>query len=1071
MPLGMTPSRHPQLFLHLSNRLEHLADQLADDLFGTASDPMTLRTVVVSSAETSRWLSMQLAERRGLSMGVRYPFLRRVVDELAVAVLDHQRRCSPRFTREAMTWWLFDHLPAFLDATDFDLVRHYLRDGSALRRFELAHRVADLLDQYQVYRPLMLRSWDVHPTEGEWQGHLWRAMRKDLEGHDSFVDLHEAVIARDDDRIDASKLPSSLSIFSVNTIPPSFLDILQKVSGHIRIDLYLLTPTDQYWGDLLTQKQRLKSGLESDDIEGNPLGNSLGKLGRDLQEQLIAREVQQASERFAQASGTSLLSQLQEDFRTLRDRTTESDRTTIHPEDDSLQVHSCHGLMREVEALHDYLLGLFQSDPSLKTRDIIVMAPHIDVYAPYIDAVFGTPESDAAHIPYSLADQSARQHFSVVSTFLKLLELGLSRFETPRVVSLLETDIFRRRFGLTAADLERIRRWIDECGTIWAIDAHHRTQLGYGSTNDFSWAQLEATLLDGYALNGEEPRLRGDVLPFKDLEGDHVDTLDRFLQAFDLLRNTAVQLRTPQSRQKWSESLSRLLQWLTGDEAVHAHEIRAIHSALNGLSTSDTDDHGVELTADVIIDFLDRTLRETPAAGGFLDGRVTFCSLKPMRAIPARVIALLGMNEGEFPRQSPRQAFDYMAMKPQRGDRSLRDDDRYLFLEALLSARDHLYISHIGQSYYDPERSPPSSVVTELLDYIKRAFTIPPPVLARLDIRHRLQAFSRHYFEPNALQSFSAENARAAATIANGHIEIRSLFRKPLAEAGDEWRQVSPTKLAEFFSHPARSLADWRLGIRIDADRDALRTHEPVALDALESYQLQQQLVESAMSASAQPVWDFARARGRLPVGPFGDLARQTVEQKVARFLGTVDAQVAGRPRGAVHVRWDASPWVIDGRIDGVYGNTLLRFRAATLKPRDLVGAWLEHLAVNLAVPGTLTHLIDRDGQLRSFKPPVSLAETEKIIRPLLDLYWQGLSEPLPFFPRTSLAYAKSKGSGMRAALKAWYPDDYSFADAESEDAWISLIHGDRLPLDDAFEKTAHAFFDPLIEHFDGTLP
>lgn len=1070
MPPGMTPSRNSQLFLHLSNRLENLADQLAEDLFGTAADPMVLRTVVVSSAETSRWLSMQLAERAGLAMGVRYPFLRRVVDELATTALGPTRRCSSRFSREAMAWWLFDHLPAFVDGPDFDLVRNYLRDGAALRRFDLAGRVADLFDQYQVYRPAMLRQWDSS-EDGSWQGHLWRALRKSLVGHESFVDIHAALLSLDDRRIEAAALPESLAVFSVNTVPPSFLDVLQKVSLRTRIDFYLLTPTDQYWGDLLTQKQRLKSGLPAESGDGNPLGNSLGKLGRDLQEQLETREVQQASERFAHEDGATLLHRLQEDFRTLRDRRSDKPRETIDPDDLSVQIHSCHGPMREVEVLHDYLLGLFQKDPTLRTRDVIVMAPNIDAYAPYIDAVFGTPESELAHIPYSLADQSARLRFSAVDVFLKLLEVGTSRFETTRVVGILESEVFRRRFRLTAVDLERIRRWIEDCGTVWAIDAGHRHELGFPETDDFSWARLEATLLDGYAMNSRETTLRGGILPFADLEGDHLDSLDRFLHAFDLLRETAFRLREPQTRPVWSETLGRLLLRLGGEDALPSAEIRAVQTVLTELAESDPTDDSVALPSDVIIDFLERRLREAPATGGFLDGRVTFCSLKPMRAIPARVIALLGMNEGEFPRQTPRQTFDLIAMEPTRGDRSLRDDDRYLFLESLLSAREYFYISHIGQSYHRPEHAPPASVVTELRDYIMAGFQLADTVAQRLVIRHRLQAFSRHYFDPASPQSFSRDNATAANTLVSGSPHRREFFNAPLPEADPQWRQLSPSRLAEFFVNPSRSLAEWRLGIRLPRHRDALRTHEPIEINALDAYQLQEALVDSALRGKSLPLWDAARARGRLPIGPFGEVAERDIEQNVERFLSTVRSQIGGAPRAAVSVRWEQSPWVLDGRIDGVYDGKLLRFRCATLKAKDLVRAWVEHLVVNLSAPGTTTQLIDREGDLRTLRAPGTLSETEKILGRLLDLYWQGLHSPLPFFPSTSLAYAAGGGSGMREALKAWLPNEYTFSGGESEDPWVVLVHADRSPLDEAFENTARAFFIDLLGHLDGELP
>jgi exodeoxyribonuclease V gamma subunit len=1081
MPHGMASPRNPQLYLHLSNRLEKLADQLATDLANSPLDPMALRTVAVSSSESGRWLSMRLADRQGIAMGVRYPFLRRVIDELATGSLGGTRRCSPQFSREAMGWWLFDRLPTFMELETFSVVRGYLRDGSSLRRFELARRLADLFDQYQIYRPQMLRLWDSSRKEGGWQGALWRALREEFPDEDSFIDLHEALINRNDAEIDPAHLPASLAIFSLNTIPPAFLDVLRKASGVVKIDLYLLSPTEHYWADLLTRKQQLKSGAEIDQLEGNPLGNSLGKLGRDLLDQLIAREAQQASEQFEDVEASTLLECLQDDLRTLRDRTTNAEKKRIADDDFSIEVHSCHGRMREIEVLHDYLLGLFQADPTLTTRDVIVMAPNIDVYAPFISAVFGVPESDLSQIPYSLADQTARSDFDTVDAFLKLLNVGLSRFEVDNVLGVLESGVFRRCFKLDATDLERVRLWIKECGTVWGIDAEHRAQLGLGNTDDFSWARLEATLLEGYAMNGRGRTLHGDVLPFADLEADHLDTLARFLSAFELLRFTSLQLRNARTRTQWSECLLQIIHRLKADDALPSREVHSIRRAISELADTGAAPSTEPVTAEVIVEHLDRRLRDTPASGGFLDGRVTFCSLKPMRAIPSKVIAILGMNEADFPRQNIRPSFDFISAAPARGDRSLRDDDRYLFLETLLSARQRLFISHIGQSYHDPRKSPPSSVVIELLDYIDRGFSLSAAVSRRLDIQHPMQAFSRRYFDPARPLSFSKENADAASVLATMSPKLREVFSRPLMEADASARRITPSSLCDFFVNPSRQICERRLGIRLHREQEGLPTHEPVDLNALSRYQLQQELVDARLRDEDWPIWDAARARGRLPVGPYGEMTEHAIEQGADVFVGLVRQQIGNRAREHRLISWQKAPWILEGRIDGVYGTELLRARCASLKAKDLIACWIEHVMVNLISPDIGTQLIDREGKVREFRPLQSTAQAESILLALLDLYWRGLSQPLRFFPQTSLVYASTarktgihdtpSKKGLRAAINAWYPNEFLKVPRESEDPWNSLLYGDRLPINDEFLEVAITVYGPLLDHFEGKLP
>jgi len=1079
IPQGMSTARNTHLFLHLSNRLESLAERLADDLSAIRADPLTPHAIVVSSAETARWLSMHIADRCGLAMGLHFPFLRGMVDELATAMLGGQRRCSARYGRDSLTWWLYDRLPEFMGVDGFGVVAAYLRGGTEQRRFELARRVASLFDQYQVYRPQMLRDWDSDTAAGNWQGHLWRALRRDLAGEESFVDLHAAVVGLADSTLEAVPLPGQLGVFGLSTLPPAFLDVLHKAALRTRIDFYVLSPTDQYWGDLMTEKQRLRASDAAALRQGNPLANSFGKLGRDLLDQLLACEVQQASETFSPSSAHGLLGRLQDDLLELRDRTQETNRDSIDDEDRSIEVHSCHSPLREIEVLHDHLLRLFQDDGSLQPRDVLVMAPNIEAYAPYIRAVFGTPESETARIAYSLADQSSRTRIEVVDVFLRILELGLSNFGSARVLAVLESEVIRERFGLTDLDLERIHRWIDDSGIVQGLDAAHRARLGLPESTEFSWAHGEATWIFGYAMNSEGQRLYEELLPCIEMEADHLDTLDRLLSVIDFLRGVAQSIRTPKSRRQWSRTLLQWVQQLFGPETKFAADLRILRDALSALSDSDPQQRDELVPAEVVIDSLDHRLHETPVSGGFLDGRITFCSLKPMRAIPARIICLLGMNERDFPRQGGRPSFDLLAIDPRRGDRSLRDDDRYLFLEALLSARDALLISHVGQSQRDTSTAPPSGVVTEMLDYLARSFSRESNRANQLVVQHKLQTFNRRYFELGPEQSFSKDNAAAATALSSGAARARRLFLQPLPEADDDWRRLSPAKLVDFFVHPARRLCEWRLGIRVGREAAPLRSHEPLELDHLQSYNLQQERFDSLLKDDGVPVFDLARARGRLPTGAFGAVAQTTIDQTVYGFLETVRSHLAGAPRTRRPLSWSDGRWSITGELDGIYAARLYRFRSAKLKSKDIVAAWVEHLLLNLTEPGMQTVLIDRNSEIRIFRPPESVQRTEALLQDLLAIYWRGLTVPLPFFPDASGAYARSmlgpKGGkpevALRAAERAWMGNEQFGIAGELDNPWNALVFAEASPLDDEFTTLALDFFRPVTEHLDGKLP
>jgi len=1083
----MTPHDRP-LFLHLSNRLEWLAEQLADDLAEDAAAPMTQQCIVVANHESSRWLSLQVARRRGLSMGLRFPFPRGMVDELTTALLGTEQRCSPCFGRSAMTWWLYDRLPHFLDDPHFAPVRHYLRDGAHIRRFELATRIAGLFDQYQIYRPDQLRGWESARSIGErsndglatdtlpgeiWQALLWRALRAEFPDAISFVDLHAKMAALDEPQIAAAPLPERLRIFGVNSLPPAFLDIFWKVAVRTRIDVYALSPTAEYWSDLRTQKEQLRAGGTFDGDQHMPLAASLGRLGRDLLEQLFAKDFQQLSERFDVGHERTALGRLQADLCSLENHSGHSPQL----DDGSLEVHSCHSRMREVEVLHDRLLAAFQDDPSLRPRDVLIMAPDMNAYAPYVAAVFGAPENETTRIPYSIADQSSRSQLAIIDAFLRVLQLASSRFTAAEVIATLECEPVRRHFKLTDTDLERIRRWLIDCGVVWALDAAHRARLGFTPDSAFSFAHGTATLLDGYAMNGAGPRLHDARLPYEDLEGDHLDSLERFLAAMDAFAEWATAIDLPRGRGDWAQWLDTLARRLFTEAPAVAAEFRSLMQALEELAKPvvdgvDADSAEAALPISVVQAFLESTLTQLPVSGGFLQGRVTFCSLKPMRAIPARLLGVLGLEDGEFPRRNSQLAFDLMAARPRRGDRSVRDDDRYMFFETLLGARQMLYLSYVGQSQRDANITAPSSVVVELLDYLGATTAIH---------HHPLQAFSPRYFHPGPLQSFSPDNARAAELLRRGKSAPRPFFTSALAEPDPALLCITPEELASFLAHPARVLCQRRLGLRLTRDADVLPAHEPRALDSLQRYQLQQALLEETLHGNAALAWPAAKARGKVPPGPLGVQIETTLRDRVERLARDVQPLRVGSARARIDIDLGAEGCTVRGPINDVYGDRLLRYRCASLQPKDLLQAWALHVLLNAAHPAHLTLVFSSSEKPRQLRPFASSAEALPVLAGLLRLYRRGLTGPLPFIPDVSWVAAKSltdspaePGMAIAKARGAWIKNSYSSREAPpspSEDPYYQLVHGEHPAFDEEFLSLAATVITPLLDRLEGASP
>ena len=377
--------------------------------------------------------------------------------------------------------------------------------------------------------------------------------------------------------------------------------------------------------------------------------------------------------------------------------------------------------MREVEVLYDHLLALFDGDRELTPRDVLVMTPDINAYAPYIHAVFATPDEPRLKIPYSIADRSIRREGHISEALLGMLELVGSRFEASRLLNLLETPPIRHRLALGDDDLEQIRTWVAATRIRWGLDEGHRERLGFGAFAENTWKAGFQRLLLGYAMPGYGQHTFAGILPYDHIEGSSTAVLGTFLQFCEDLFAAVSDLDRPRPLAQWAEVLTGLLDHFFDSSDDSEKEMHTVRRVIGDLADQQ---HGSGFTEAVGIDLIRADLTQkldTEALGtGFITGGVTFCAMLPMRSIPCKVIALIGMNDGAFPRQNRSPGFDLMARAPRRGDRSPRDDDRYLFLEALLSARSTLYISYVGQSLQD--NSPHAAVgAGERIDGCDRA--------------------------------------------------------------------------------------------------------------------------------------------------------------------------------------------------------------------------------------------------------------------------------------------------------------------------------------------------------------
>ena len=1043
---------------------------LAGVLTGPLSSPFTPELIVVQSAGMERWLAMELAARFGVWANCRYPFPNRMVQDLFRDNLPDAPDTGS-FAPDAMAWRIMGLLPACRDRGEFTLLRRYLEgDGDGLKRFQLAGKIADTFDQYTLFRSGMVLGWEERGG-GEWQGDLWRSLVREGGG------AHRARLARDFVRLASPEgggyhdLPERISLFGISCLPSYHLDLLSAIAPFTEVNLFVLSPCQEYWGDILTRRELLRRAPEDAAYgeEGHPLLASLGRMARDFSNLVIggAEVATKGIELYDDPGEGTLLAALQS--RILNLQGNGEDQRPIDPDDCSLQIHSCHGPLREMEVLHDRLLDLFERLDGLTPRDVVVMTPDIERYAPYISMVFGASGDPACRIPFSIADRTMADEGVAAGVLLKLLALPGGRLTAAELFEILESPPVRRCFGLEDQELATIRGWIAAAGIRWGADEQHRAELGLPSYRQNSWAAGLDRLLLGYAMAGGEGELFDGILPLEGVEGGTALLLGTFTEFIGRITGYVARMNSPMSLTGWRDLLRGLVAGFIAPDDDWAFELAALSGMVERLGELEavsgfSEAVGVEL----VREWFGASLGGERKRHGFMTGGVTFCAMLPMRSIPFRVVALAGMDDGAFPRQEHAPGFDLIAAAPCPGDRSLRDEDRYLFLEALLSARDCLYVSYTGQSIRDNSPIPPSVLVSELLDAVGRDFhAAGGSVEERLVTKHRLQAFSRGYFSADPrLFSYSRENCDALNALAAPAGAASGFLPEPLPEPGGDGALVlSLDRLVRFYANPARYFLETRLGIRPEAPQPPLDDREPFELTGLQGYAIKQELLERSLRGERlEPLLELYRASGVLPPGRHGGELFAAVAAEVEGIAARALREAGGdAPFSTLSFEGELGGFALSGTLAGIGSRRKVACRCARLKGRDEVSGWIEHLALNAFAPegSPLESVLVMGDVTVSYQP---VERPRELLAVLLEWYRRGLCRPLPFFPGASLEFVLS-GSLDRARRK-WI-DPYT-GRGEADDPAFRLCFGaDDDPLAGEFGDLARELLELLPVHRD----
>ncbi|MBP6018421.1 MAG: exodeoxyribonuclease V subunit gamma [Burkholderiaceae bacterium] len=1116
----------PGLMLAHGNQPEALRDLAVIWMRRYPLAPLENDVVLVQSNGIAQWLKLALAADPdspdgaglGIAAALEFSLPSRFLWRAYRAVLGASAvpEQSP-YDKPFLIWRLMRLLPQISTQDVYAPLTRFLQDDTDRRkRFQLAGRLADLFDQYQVYRADWLDAWasgddiviDARggrkplPDEQLWQAALWRVLLADVEGMRPLATdsgraaVHANFMLSVNNWTEPHRpagLPRRLVVFGISALPRQSLEVLAALSRWTQVLMCIHNPCQHYWADIVPDKDLLRSAqsrqqrragspqeLTEDQVasHAHPLLAAWGKQGRDFiglldeHDSDVSRAaylpqfsaIQQRIDLFASPGQTTLLQQLQDDILDLRPvQETCQQWSAVNAQNDaSIRFHIAHSPQREVEILHDQLLAAFNADVSLRPRDIIVMVPEIDSYSAHIQAVFGLHDvNDPRYIPYSVADQSQRRINPLISALEQLLGMTQSRFTVSNVLDLLDVPAVRQRFGIADTDMPLLHRWIRGANIRWGLHAQQRTSL---DLPDYSLNAAQNTwlfglrrMLLGYAT-GAGAQAWQSIQPYDEIGGLDAALLGPLLQFFERLDETWRSLSQPATVPVWCERLEKLLtDFFIDDDSDDAYTLQQLRDTLE--RWQDAANQAAlteELPLSVVREYCLAQLEDSHLSQRFFAGSVTFATLMPMRAIPFRQVCLLGMNDGDYPRTRVPVDFDLMSGDYRPGDRSRREDDRYLFLEALLSARERLHISWVGRSITDNTPRAPSVLVGQLRDHLVEGWTLdktktatPADLLSALTVEHPLQPFSVEYFpakpSPLGMFTYAAEwRAHEVATATVGGAPTVTL------SAVQRQEDMSLRELGDFLKQPVQAFFHQRLHVVFQPGQNLVEDHEPFGLDGLEKWRLQDELIQAQAAAIADgndPVQArdaclaVIRGRGELAEGSFADLMAADITALMDELFQDYQAALQRWPiPGAIgqqvhyaYVAADGTPinvsdWITGLRGDAQGNRAIVRLETSNLtegrhyRSDRLINHWVAHVAAQLDGQPLTTLVISKAGMVEL--SPLDAGTARDIFDTLLQAWHDGMQRPLPLAARTAFTWLRG-GKDALGSAQAVYEGGY----------------------------------------------
>lgn len=918
--------------VYISNKIEDLAYQFSENN-RNINDVFSTELIITKTEGIDRWLALETTKNNHIFSNYKFEKIHGLIEDLCSMA---RIRKDSQLYSSYLKWTIYNLLNEEEFKNEFPLVAAYYH-GDELKRFQLSVKTADLFNQYMIYRQDYIQAWnknehaqisdneskqeDFEKSEA-WQFFLWRRIKSNEEskGLDIYELKEELLKKLKDTEFQArvKKRYPRISIFNVPVIYDFHLEIIQELSRSIDINLYLTNPSPQNkWYEEINGQYTQNKLIEDFAHVGSNLFSKLYKKPEFIKETIDCSLGQNADDKLIHILQNDIFNNAIDDRNILKES---------HLKDNSLQIASSYTEVREVEALYNYLVEQFNNDKDLLPKDILVQISNVDKYAAYIKAIF---DNGPIRLPYSINDRTYSGSDSVVSAVSNLLNLREEDFTSETVVRLLDSEFIRNKFGIT--DLAFIRELVANSNIHFGVDGSDEND-----TRFVSWKYGLERMLLGYTINGGEEYDMGEytTFPLDTFEGSQAYEMLRFKAFVDTLIDVIQKRGENKNLSEWNEYiLTEVIERLIHVEDDSNDDFKHI---INKLSTKSKEQEEKEISYEVFKTSFSGALSEEKRTGKLINGRICFCSLQSMHGIPFKIKAMLGLDSGNFPGRKADLGFDLISMSHRAGDEILKNNDRYLFLETILSTREKLYLSYLGTSSKDNSELQPSLFIDELLDYIQSgAGELEAEDIIKVE--HPLYTFSKKYLEGNPkLVSYLNDDEKQEK-------EIKGEMKKPDLP---DFRHVNIKDIITFCKDPFKWYYNKTLQIYYNIDSELLSETELFSLDNLEEYQVKMLLLDVEDRAK---FINKGKKTGLLPLANMAEIAVDKAEKMISNIRDQYKELKDNNPKEKISIdfRIDEETRIF-GTIEPLYGDKHICINVSRESgmSKYLIDAWIKHLCL-----------------------------------------------------------------------------------------------------------------------------